>query len=236
MNFGKKDPTKRDLVCAAVVGKKGNGKSSLMAEIAEIYMDEMLSVGKENPKYLQRAKVLIFVPMPTISRAFQKYKEITLDELVKGVMVKGKRRRWVRGIRYIKPPNEDIKTLEAYMLAITKHFKNGLWIMDEANSWLKKTGDLPKWQLLPFTQHRNFSVEIYFCCHRLRDVKQEIRGHFWKYVIFKSNESPVDANYLREHEFPENCDEMAEMFMRVRHTHYEPDEQVQYFEIFDAAL
>jgi hypothetical protein len=121
-------------------------------------------------------------------------------------------------------------------LAITKYFKNGVLMMDEANSWLKKTGDLPKWQLIPFTQHRNYCVQIYFCCHRIRDVKTEIRGHFWKYIMFKSNEPPVTQKWLQENGYPENTAEMARLFEIVQNAENEADEQVQHFEIFEADL
>ena len=115
-----KNPDERDFITTSVIGDKAMGKSSFLSLFAKHYLDKNEAEGKDR-------RVLIHDPSEAY--AFQKFEQISVEELIYGVKlpVTGKRHYWRKGIRRITDEEDD----ELVLKTIKGHMRNGLVIFDE---------------------------------------------------------------------------------------------------------
>jgi hypothetical protein len=217
-----KDPSVRDLICTAIVGSKGAGKSSWMRQEAEAFM-------KETTRNGQSRRVLIHTP--TEGQSYGDLTQITLEELVRSARLpNGHPDKWTTGIRYIKSrKGEHEETIKV----IAYYYTNGALFMDECNEWIEVTGNPPYWQRVLFSQNRQRVLDIYFCIHRLDEVHRKMRPHCWSYVLFKSDEQNVKgAEWFEKNGFPPDHTEFYNLWLKVQKFPYLRAARQQYCEIF----
>lgn len=189
-----------------IIGGKGQGKSSLLREIIDEYYDKY-TVAYQTSNYKPR----VFVHDMSSSRAFSDIPnlenvanylskkhgfglESPLD-LLKKKDTNGDY-FWKHGmLRYVTRKTKDIK--EMYQV-LGDHFKNGLVVLDEWTSYVRKNP--PDWQIELINNHRNFGLEVFIVCHQLMSVPPFfVRGDMVSNIIlFKTGEKNLTDKMIKD--------------------------------------
>ena len=220
-----KNPDERDFYVAAIFGEKAQGKSTFLAEeIAKPYMQETARAG------LMRR---VLIHDPSLARAFKQFERISLDELIDGVLhpTTFQRLRWKRGIRCIGDENDDEETIKS----IVTYFNNGLFISDESNGWMRRSGDCPKWQKDLFTKNRNLGLDCYFTFHRFEDLHIALRNHVWEMTVFRTPDFPSGVDWFEKRQFP-NPKGLYDAWRIVESKIHNPKDIIQHFEVIEKSF
>jgi hypothetical protein len=216
----RKDPSVRDYIATAIVGDKRQGKTVLSVMMIEKYR-----------KLYPDRKILILDVSDTYGEKTYPngdvwgYKEITLEELQLGVLVKGKRMAWARGVRRIRE-SKDFTPILTYMEA---EFKDGLLVLDESTTvFSDNPTDERKALLITHTNHR---VDIICIFHQLFRVPKRLRGQFWQYVFFKTSDGGVNPKQLGVDGFPD-AERFYLAWKEAQDAEYYDTRMMQSFSIF----
>jgi hypothetical protein len=194
----------RDYEATAIVGMKRQGKTTL----AKILIEEYIS------KYPNK-RVLVY----DVANAFGKrgnykgIKKITIDEIINGKKIKGKRHKWIRGVRRIMfdpdMPHKEVLTF------LNANFTDGAIFIDEATQ-VFGTNPTEKERALMYG-HTNNRVDVYMIFHGLSKVPRSIRNAFWNYILFKTDDALKDWQDLRSMGF-NNPKMLYEKLMELKKT------------------
>lgn len=225
-NNNRKDASLRDNYTGAIIGDKGQGKSTLMAKMAIAYYES--SKRKGNPK-----RVLIYDPSE--ARAFKKFKAITVEELKLGVYnpTTGRRHAWTKGIRrVVDRGNIDY---EVFFRTIIEKVSNSLVFIDEARDIYTGKGEMKRYQKELITKHRNYNIDLYLVFHQFMDINIRVRGLIWIYIIFKTIEEDLTPSYFRTRQFP-NPTSIHKVWQKVSKIPYDPGLIMQHYGVFKKSL
>lgn len=228
----RKDPNQRDFLATAMVGDKAQGKTSLMMIYAEMYLEEMNLLYQQG-KLEKPRRVLIWDSVD--AGVFHRYEEITVEELKYGSLIPGsdppQARYWKNGIRRIVRRWRDKREDEAALVAITDYFRNGLLIADEVHDWMKAENP-PAWQTDMILKHRNYGNDVVLGTQNLMHLPHILRPHFWRWVMFKTPETPNGPRWFEQRGFPQPK-EMWETWKKVAMMHPVPTEKIQPFVTYE---
>lgn len=216
-------PLGRDYANTAIVGKRRRGKSTL----ARVHIEQIYR-GFQKEK--RNRKILVFDQAP--ASAFSDLPAFaSIDELERNLKLKmTDANKWLDGIRKMNQmPIDDFKRLFG---VLTKYFRNGVIVYDEANQYLETQGSLPDWQMPLFTTNGNLGIDNYILLHRLYDIPKSLRGHFDHYCYF-ATEDPINSSRdLAKNGFPGPHKEFYELIERVRLVKMAEESPIKYCEWF----
>ncbi|MCH2045582.1 MAG: hypothetical protein MK212_15805 [Saprospiraceae bacterium] len=217
----KKDPRFRDYTSSAIIGGKRQGKSTLSKLLVEDYQ-----------KQYPWRKILIYDPSNAFAAkgAFPGYEIITLEELYFGKTMQGEDYQWQRGIMRIQEDKTNKKFAEEFIDYVIEEFRNGLIIIDEATALMKDKPTNQHTKLL--SEHTNWKVDVMMIFHGLRYVPKRLRGMFWHYYLFKTDEEFEGSKELGGMNFPRPTDFYTAWLKAQRAPQYE-DRIMQYFTCFN---
>lgn len=196
----KKDPTERDYECYLALGKKRQGKSSLMADLINEYLKIHGEAWKDTP-----VKAKIFAHALSDSRAFEKIPDIVTVKKSFGedsefdVLKKcdkwGNNKYWkmTNALKSIGRKKADIQSVHE---TLSEHFRYGFALFDEWTVYA--TTKPPTWATDLAFNHANYQLDCFFACHKLIKVPKDMSDSdvFTKIFVFKTGE-----NKPNEYEF-----------------------------------
>lgn len=216
----KKDSRYRDHTSSAIIGGKRQGKSTLSKLLVDDY----------EKKYPLR-KILVYDPSNAFGAkgVFPGYETITLEELYFGKKIGREVREWQRGVMRIQEDKTNKKFAEEFIDYVIEEFRNGMIIIDEATALMKDRPTAQHTKLL--SEHTNWGVDVMMIFHGLRYVPKRIRGFFWHYYLFKTDEE-FDEGDLNKMNFPRPTDFYAAWLKAQRAPQY-GNKIMQYFSCFN---
>lgn len=218
-----KKPKGRDPLNCIIAGNRRLGKSFLLATHAKRIVEEAWRVNKER-------KVLIV----DIARSFwfKEFTTLTLQSFERLLLLPDSHpEKWKHGVRVLMAESDN-EYIESLMRLLHKHFRNSVIMFDEANSWIKVSGNMPDYQKVIFTQNGNMGTDVYLCVHRLADVHKSIRGHFDTICYFRTEDTYLSALELRKAGFPSNQEKLWAVIQRVNSRAYVATDMPKYHEWF----
>ena len=216
-------PIGRDYANVAIVGKRRRGKSTL----ARVHVERIYKGFQEAGR---NRKILIVDQAP--ATAFKDIPAfVSVADLERNLrMRQDDGRKWLDGIRKMNQlPLTDFKQL---FTVLTKYFRNGVIVWDEANQYLETQGSLPDWQMPLFTTNGNLAVDNYIMLHRLFDIPKSLRGHFDHYCSFATEDAITSPKDLAKNGFPGPHDKLFELITRVRDVVMAEESPIKYHEWF----
>ncbi len=206
-----KNPDERDPIIIAVVGAKRQGKSTVIDSFIKDYMKANAS-----------GKVLIHDLSET--RAFAEYAEIGVDDLKKGILIDGHRKKWDRGVH--RTITKDTDTL---IKNINSHFRNGLVVLDEARSWIPRGDASVNMQIMElFTTHTNKNLDIIVVFHEWMDISTKLRGMINDWIIFRTGVEPTGEKWFASRFFPA-AKVLNDCYHNVVQLGQKKDRQIQHY-------
>lgn len=217
-----KDPSKRDNKTAAIIGDKGQGKSTLIVKLAKMYYQNSVKSGI--PK-----RVLIYDPSE--ARGFKIFKKITLPELKHGVYNPhtGGYSYWTQGIRRIE--DDGSYDYEDFFTVIRTRVTDSLIFIDEAADIFPSKSELKRYQKELITKHRNFNIDLYLVFHNFMDIHVRLRGKVWLYILFRTIEKPDGPNWFGVRQFP-NPSQFYEVWKQGEEVDHDPAKIQQNYVLF----
>jgi hypothetical protein len=222
----KKNPNERDYDTTAVLGDKAQGKSTLVSLYAKLY--NQIQSEKLRKGLLKYPKKVLIVD-PTDNNAFQEFEDITLEQLMYGFPIVGKRERnfWSKGIRRIRK-TRNIKD-DIFINTITDCYKNGLLIIDEASEVVDPNNP-PHWQKELIKKHRMSCLDLLYVFHNFMDIPLKLRPHIWCWILFRTPEKPDSVKYFRSRQFP-NPEALWEKWKKVENSVHDNSAIIQHYEV-----
>jgi hypothetical protein len=201
----------------------GQGKSSF---IANQIIDPYEAISNLQYKSLEievKRRVLIYDPSG--AAPFTHYPPITFDELKKGIKKSGKRYKWVSGVRRVTRLSEELT--EEFMEWVVNNFRNGMFVADDASSFLRLSGEPKMWVKEMFRNYRNWSVDPCFVFHRLKDVPRSLRQLISVWVLFRTPDHPDGGvKWFIRNDFPMPS-ELWVAWQEVEATKHQPTSRIQ---------
>lgn len=188
----RKNPKERDYQCALLLGKKAQGKSTKMRDM----IDEWLGVyGKAWAGTPVRPKVLVHALSDSgafgdIVNLYDVAKMWKVEEplsLLADCDKWGNNRLW-RATNAVKVVCRDDKDIEALHRACSRHLRYANSYFDEWTVYAKSNP--AGWSIDLAFNHRNYTQECVFACHKLMSVPNKLASAdvFGKIIMMKTGE------------------------------------------------
>lgn len=198
-----KDPQERDFECWLALGKKGQGKSTIMRDVIDRWLKTMNEAWAGTP---YKPKIFVhalsgsgaFKGIPNISEVAKYFDLDSPLDVLRDTDNVGMNKYWkmTNSFQYICDQEADIKEMH---LALTKHFKCGLALFDEWTAYAKPNPS--GWSTLVAFNHRNHFMDAFYACHGLMSVPKKMaeRDVFSKIIVLKTGENyrPNDTVFDR---------------------------------------
>lgn len=198
----KKDLNERDFECWLILGKKAQGKSTLMRDLVDKFLKKY---GKAWAKYKVIPKV--FAHALSDSKSFSKIYDIgeiaevkgleSALEVLAGCDKYGTNKYW-KMTNALKSICREDKEIEALHRALSKLFRYGFILFDEWTVYAKSNPS--GWATDIAFNHRNYRQEVLFACHKLMSVPHKMASGdvFTKIILFKTGEwQPRNNVFMR---------------------------------------
>jgi hypothetical protein len=224
----------RDYKSYLFVGTKGQGKSTLMRDLMDVYMVKFSKVYQKS-----NVKPRVFVHDYSESRAFSDI--MTVEEAARRMRVdlehpmdllglKDRKGNYVWKSGMLRYTGRDLDDIEKMYRTLMDHFRNGFLLLDELTSYVSARP--PRWLTGVLVWHRNAGVELAFAIHHLLDVPNTFsRGIMLsKLILMNSGEKNITLRQLKsKYSF---ADELFRAYQRVLRAKPKKT-RVQYYEIIN---
>lgn len=233
-NMKKNEGGSRDYKSYLFVGTKGQGKSTLMRDLMDIYM---LQFTKRYSKSNIQPRVFVhdysesraFSDIMTVEEAARKLK-VNPDHPMDLLTMRDNKGNYLWKSGMLRYTGRDLEDIEVMYRIVMDHFRNGFLLLDELTSYVSASP--PRWLTGVLVWHRNAGVELAFAIHHLLDVPNKFsRGIMLsKLILMNSGEKNITLNQLRaKYSF---ADKLWESYQRVLKAKPQAT-RAQYYEIID---
>ncbi len=232
MRANRKKTGARDYRSYLLIGGKGQGKSTLLIDLVEEYLQSFANTYSDGiyPRAFihDMSSSRAFRHLPTVEQACQKL-ELDLEDPLELLTLKDKKGQpvWKKGaLRYVCRKGREIQHMHEMLAA---HFRNGMVVFDEWTTYVR--ANPPDWQIDIVNNHRNYGLEVFFVCHQIMRVPLFfIRGDMIaKIILFKTGESELEYRQFRRYSCAEQLWKAYERVLAAPET----NKWVQYHEIID---